>query len=205
MRFLHLAAAFVVLAIAAVPAFSHEFKAGGLVIHHPWTRATAPGASVAGGYARIVNTGAVDDTLVAATFEGADRVTIHEMKMEGDVMKMAEIGGGLAIPAGKTVELKPGAFHMMFEGLKAPLVEGLMMNGTLVFAKAGTVKVEFVVEGMGAKGPDHGDHATQKQSDVGPVGDPSAIEATLKAMFDKPDSPLLVAPVVVVRDTAIAG
>ncbi|MEI8145955.1 MAG: copper chaperone PCu(A)C [Alphaproteobacteria bacterium] len=159
MRILHIAAALLVLAIAATPAFPHGFKVGNLVIHHPWARATAPGAPVAGGYAEITNEGTTDDILVAATFENAERVEIHQMSMEGDVMKMAKLNEGLPIPAGKTVALKPGSFHLMLMGPKAPLVEGEMVKGTLTFAKAGVVNVEFVVEAMVKKDPAHDGHA----------------------------------------------
>jgi copper(I)-binding protein len=154
MRFLHLAAACLALAIAAVPAISHEYKAGALTIHHPWTKATPPGAKVAGGYVQFINAGTEDDKLIGGTFAEAERVEIHEMKMDGDVMKMAEVAGGLPIPAGQTVELKPGGYHIMLMGLKRTLKEGEAIAGTLQFERAGTVSVEFKVEAMG--GPQDG-------------------------------------------------
>lgn len=205
MRILHLLAAFLVLAVAASPALSHEFKVGDLVLKHPWTRATAPGAPVAGGYLTIINTGEKDDRLVGGSFARAQRVEIHSMSMSGDVMKMEALPKGLPVPAGATVALKPGSFHLMMMDLKDQLIDGEMVAGTLVFEKAGTVQVEFVVERMGAKEADHAGHSATGVSDAPMGGDAALIETTLKAMFDKPESPLSVSPIVVVSDAAIAG
>ncbi len=158
--------AFAALSFALSPlaALAHEYKIGDLVIHHPWTRATAPGAPVAGGYAEIHNMGAAPDRLLSATFEGASAVEIHEMKMEGDVMKMGEVPGGLEIPAGGMAVLEPGGFHIMFMGLSRQLKEGEKIKGTLVFEKAGKIEVEFAVDKMGAKA---------KQMDHSTHGDPA--------------------------------
>jgi copper(I)-binding protein len=72
--------------------------------------------------------------------------------MVGDVMKMRELPDGLEVKSGKSVELKPGSYHVMLMDLKQPLKEGDKVKGTLVFEKAGTVNVEFTVRGMGSKG-----------------------------------------------------
>ena len=57
------------------------------------------------------------------------------------------------VKPGETVALKPGSYHLMFMGLKAPLKQGDTVEGTLVFAKAGTLSVAFKVEAIGAPGP----------------------------------------------------
>lgn len=150
------------LAAAAVcsPALAHDYKAGSLFIHHPWSRATPPGATVGGGYFSVKNDGTAPDKLVGASLEGAAKGEMHEMTTVDGVMKMRPVEGGLAIPAGGTVELKPGGYHVMFIGLKEPLKQGARIKGTLVFEKAGTVPVEFVVDAVGAKGgDDHMDHS----------------------------------------------
>jgi copper(I)-binding protein len=59
--------------------------------------------------------------LVGASSPVAGVAEVHEMKMDGDVMKMRAVEGGLELPAGKTVELKPGGYHVMLMDLKAPL------------------------------------------------------------------------------------
>jgi len=118
-------------------------------IEKPWTRATAPGAQVAGGYMTIRNTGAADK-LVAASSPAAARVELHVHVNDNGVMKMREVPGGYAIPAKGSFELKPGGAHLMFMDLKAPLKEGDKVPVTLKFEKAGEVKAEFAVGGMGA-------------------------------------------------------
>jgi periplasmic copper chaperone A len=69
--------------------------------------------------------------------------------MENGVMKMRPITGGLEIKPGETVEFKPGSFHVMFVGLKKPLIKGEHIKAALVFEKAGKVNVEYDVRAMG--------------------------------------------------------
>ena len=143
--------AFAALAVPAVPAAAHGYKVGSLSIHHPWTRATAPGAKVAGGFLEITNEGKEADKLIGGTFVGSARFELHEMKVENGVMSMRPVAAGLEIPAGGKLTLKPGSYHVMFMDLKSSLSEGERVAGTLVFEKAGKVDIEFVVEAMTAK------------------------------------------------------
>jgi hypothetical protein len=147
-RYLVIALAFCGFASAGQ---AHEFTAGDIMIGHPWVKAPPAGAKTAGGYAKLMNHGTEPDKLIGASVEAAEKVEVHEMSMENNVMKMGEVKGGLDIKPGETVELKPGSYHFMMIGLKEPLKEGKMVKGTLVFEKAGTVDVEFKVEAMGAK------------------------------------------------------
>jgi copper(I)-binding protein len=78
--------------------------------------------------------------------------------MVDNVMKMRELPNGLEVKPGKSVELKPGSFHVMLMDLKQPLKEGDKVKGTLVFEKAGTVNVEYTVRGMGSKGENQKGH-----------------------------------------------
>lgn len=137
-----------VLASAFAPAHAHEFTLGKLRIEHPYARATAPGQPVGGAFMTIVN-GGVDDRLLSVSATNAKSVELHMMKMEGDVMHMRQVDG-IALPAGKTVELKPGGYHVMFIGLKAPLKAGDSFPATLKFEKAGEVTVSVKVEAPGA-------------------------------------------------------
>jgi periplasmic copper chaperone A len=137
----------------AAPAASAPVKAGDLTIETPWLRATPNGAKVAGGYVRITNTGSTPDTLTGATVPFAKSGDIHAMSMEGGVMKMAPVSGGLTIKPGETVELKPGGYHLMFEGLTGAPKVGETVSGTLTFARAGTVPVTFSVAPIGAAAP----------------------------------------------------
>lgn len=147
-----------VLSLASLAAMStghaHEAKIGNLVIGHPWSREVPSAAKVAAGFLTITNTGSEDDRLLKATASISSNVQIHDMKMEGDVMKMMELTDGVAIPAGQTVELKPRSLHVMFMDITSTPKKGDMIRGTLVFEKAGTVEVEFAVEDA-ATGMDH--------------------------------------------------
>jgi len=147
MKSCYLVAALFALQASAVHA--EDYKVGSLVIHQPWSRATPKNAPVAGGYLKITNTGTAPDRLVGGSADGAKRFEIHEMKMDGGVMKMRELKDGLEIPPGATVELKPGSYHIMMMNLSRPLAKGDKVKGSLAFEKAGKVDVEFAVEGIG--------------------------------------------------------
>ncbi|MBO6553702.1 MAG: copper chaperone PCu(A)C [Roseitalea sp.] len=135
--------------LAGASAFAHEeHKAGDLVIDHPVARATPANAPVSGGYMTIRNTGEEADRLMAGAADFAGKVEIHEMVMDGDVMKMREIEGGVEIPAGGEVVLKPGGLHVMFMQLDQQLEEGAKLPATLTFEKAGDVTVTFNVESL---------------------------------------------------------
>ncbi|HET6224409.1 MAG TPA: copper chaperone PCu(A)C, partial [Dongiaceae bacterium] len=99
------------------------------------------------------NTGTTPDRLVAVKSPAADKAEIHEMKMDGNVMRMRELDKGLEIPPGATVELKPGGLHIMFMGLKAPFAKDQRVPITLVFEKAGSIDVDLTVAALGAQGP----------------------------------------------------
>lgn len=137
------------LSFIATAAYAHEYKLGALEIKHPWTRATPKGAAVAGGYLRVINTGTTPDRLIGGAAEVAKKFEVHEMSLDGGVMKMRELKDGLEIPPGATVELKPGSYHIMMMNLSQPLTKGERVKGSLTFEKAGKVDVEFVVEAIG--------------------------------------------------------
>jgi copper(I)-binding protein len=145
-----LVAALVTLCVGVASA--EEFRIGALTIKDPWARATPKGAAVGGGYVTIVNNGSEADRLMSASLADAGRVEVHEMSMAGGIMKMRPVAEGVEIKQGETVALKPGGYHMMFLNLRNPLVQGEMVDGTLVFQKAGTVQVKFKVESVGAMG-----------------------------------------------------
>jgi copper(I)-binding protein len=147
----------IALLLAAFYALTHEgkfampsmpgAKASSLVIDDAWSRATPKGASVAAGYLTINNKGAAPDRLLGGA-SSVGRVEIHEMKTVSGIMQMRRLRN-LSIPAGGTVELKPGGFHLMFLNLKAPLAEGQDFKTTLKFEKAGAVEVNFHVRPLG--------------------------------------------------------
>jgi hypothetical protein len=83
--------------------------------------------------------------LVSLSSPAASTAEVHEMKMDGDVMKMRAVQGGLNLPAGKAVELKPGGYHIMLMDLKAPLVKDSTVALTLVFKDAKGVETKTEV------------------------------------------------------------
>jgi periplasmic copper chaperone A len=129
-------------------------EVGPLKISKSFAKAMLPGQPAGAGYMVIENTGSEADSLVSATSEASPDVEIHEMKMEGDVMKMRKLPAGLEIPAGGTVELKPGGFHLMFMDVKTPFKEGDTLKVELKFEKAGQVEIELPV--TAGRGDVHG-------------------------------------------------
>jgi copper(I)-binding protein len=123
-------------------------------VQDAWSRATPPGAKVAAGYLTIRNQSASPDRHVGASSPVAARVETHTMEMKGDVMRMREVNG-YEVPAKGSFELKPGGAHLMLVDIKRPLKEGERVPLVLRFEKAGEVKTELAVQGMGATKP-HG-------------------------------------------------
>ena len=124
-------------------------KTDAIKIEGAYTRATAPGQQVAGGFMKIENKGNVADQLVSASSPAAGEVQLHEMAMDGNVMKMRQVKD-IAVPAGGSVELKPGGYHLMFLNLKGPFVAGETVPVKLKFAKAGELEVKFPINTAGA-------------------------------------------------------
>ena len=152
-------AAALLLVTPAVAQDHSVITVGPIEISQPFTRASLPNAPAGGGFMTITNTGTEDDRLVSAASSVAARVELHEMAMEGDVMKMRPMAEGIVIPAGETVSLEPGGLHVMFMGLSAPFIEGEAVTVTLTFEKAGSVDVELPVAGVSAAAAaGHGGH-----------------------------------------------
>lgn len=151
-------AALTLVASFAFPSFAEHAQmvmAGDIKIENAWTRATPNGAKAGGAFLMVTNTGGEADRLIAASSEVAGKVEIHEMSMKDGVMKMQQLEDGLALPAGETVELKPGGFHIMMMGLNKTIAEGDMVRISLEFENAGTVDVMFMAAPLGAPSMDH--------------------------------------------------
>jgi copper(I)-binding protein len=127
------------------PAGSATAKLGDLDISGGYVRAMLPGQPVGGGYITIHNGGSSDDKLISVTSSAAGKVELHEMKMDGDVMKMREVKEGIAIPAGATMTLSPNSMHMMFKQVKTPFKQGSTVPVMLMFDKAGMVDITLPV------------------------------------------------------------
>jgi copper(I)-binding protein len=101
----------------------------------------AMGLSMGAAYLTITNNGDDADRLVSAETGMAGVVEIHEVKMSGGVMQMSPLADGLEIPAGETVTLEPGGYHMMLIGLTESLLAGEEYTLVLTFEKAGEVEL----------------------------------------------------------------
>ena len=130
--------------------YAQDAKVGSIKIENAYTRATVPGQQVAGGFMKIENKGAADQ-LVSASSPVAGEVQLHEMAMDGNVMKMRQVKD-IVVPANGAIELKPGGMHIMFMNIKAPLAAGETVPVKLKFAKAGEVEVKMPVNTMGNPG-----------------------------------------------------
>ena len=118
-------------------------KAQSVDVKDAWARATVAGQKATGAFMKL--TAKADTKLVAVSSPAAGVAEVHEMKMDGNVMKMRAVEGGLDLPAGKTVELKPGGYHVMLMDLKAPLAKDGTVAMTLVFKDAKGVESKMDV------------------------------------------------------------
>jgi copper(I)-binding protein len=101
----------------------------------------------------ITNTGTTPDRVTCVSSEASAECQIHTMTMDGGVMKMRPVEGGLELKPGETVTLKPSSLHVMFLDLKHPLEPGKTVAATLKFEHAGTVEVEYPIAAIGAPVP----------------------------------------------------
>lgn len=137
--------AMVLTLLLAGNASAQPVMAGALSIAGAWVRPTPPGAPTAAGYLSITNTGHDTDRLVGASSPEAARVELHATSMDGGVMRMRPVEGGLAIPPGATVSLAPGGMHLMIIAPLRRFAAGEAVEMTLMFARAGAVHVMFAV------------------------------------------------------------
>jgi copper(I)-binding protein len=159
-----------------------------------WARATVQGQMATGAFMKL--TAKEGTRLVAVSTPVAGVAEVHEMAMSNNVMTMRAVSS-LDLPAGKAVELKPGSYHVMLMDLKTPLQKDTTIPLTLVFkdAKGVQTKTELRVP----------------VSQAAPMGamahgsDTEQIAAAMKKQFDRPDAPLMVEPVTVVGEYAVAG
>ena len=115
-----------------------------ITISNAWARATVQGQKATGAFMTV--TSKENSKLVAASTPVAGIVEIHEMKMDKDVMKMSALPNGLDLPAGKSVDLKPGSFHIMLMDLKMPLNKDIAVPLTLTFQDATGKRTQQVVQ-----------------------------------------------------------
>jgi len=118
-------------------------------IENAWARSTVPGQTISSGYMTLINNGPTADRLLSVSASWTGMIEIHHTSMDGGVMRMREVPGGVPIPANSRVELKPRGMHLMLMQLAAPLEAGRSIPLLLQFEKAGAVKVSLRVEAVG--------------------------------------------------------
>jgi len=136
----------------AIAAISPALADDSIKVSEVWARATPASAKAGAIYLTASNSGTAADRLVSASTPAADKTELHETVMDNGVMKMRPVKS-LPIAAGKSLVLKPGGYHVMLTGLKAPLKEGDSVPLTLTFEKAGTMQVTAKVAKAGAMQP----------------------------------------------------
>jgi copper(I)-binding protein len=138
-------------------ACAHDLTVGDLQFIHPHIPQPAATAQVAGGYLAISNEGAQADRLLGVSSAIAKSVSLHQSRVDANGVASMSPVKVLEIPAGDTVLLEPGGYHIMFMGLTRPFSEGDMLPVTLTFEKAGAIEMEFMVDPAGGTAMEH-DH-----------------------------------------------
>jgi copper(I)-binding protein len=139
-------------ALLGLCALAGPALAEGLAVREPFARAVPEGLRASAAYMTLVNESEKDDRLVAARSPVAARVELHTHIMEDGVARMREVEGGIPVPAGETVTLKPGGLHVMLMGLTGAMPDGGSAEITLVFERAGEMVVTAPIRAMAPMG-----------------------------------------------------
>jgi copper(I)-binding protein len=137
------------LAVSSTALCAHEYRTDSLRIIHPFARATPPGARTGAVFFTVDNAGKETDRLLRASTPIAAGVVLHQMALEGGIMKMRAVPS-VEVRSGGRLELKPSGYHLMLLDLKQPLKVGEKFPLTLTFEDAGTILISVWVEDMGA-------------------------------------------------------
>jgi periplasmic copper chaperone A len=137
------------LAMSSTALCANQYRVNTLRIDHPFARATPPGARTGGVFLTVDNAGRESDRLLRASTPLAAGVVIHQMVVDGGIMKMRAVPS-LEVHPGGRLELKPNGYHLMLLDLKQPLKVGEKFPLTLTFERSGAVLISVVVEDVGA-------------------------------------------------------
>ena len=121
-------------------------------IKDAWARETVAGQTSTAAYFTIDNAGTADDRLTGITIAAPASASLHATESSGGVSRMREMSSGLAIPAGSTISLEPGATHVMIMGLSGPIKAGDTLKLGLRFEKSGEKPIDVPVSP--ASGPE---------------------------------------------------
>jgi copper(I)-binding protein len=166
-------------ALATPPVAAQMAARNGIMIEHPWARATPTTSLSSVVYLTIVNNHR-DDTLVHASTPIATMATLHQTRLDNGIMRMLPIEA-IPIAEGERLMLKPGGYHIMLTGLMKPLKPGTYFPLTLTFANAGAITVRVRVEKAGASGTEDSDAPAEKKPG-GSKGDDSDTDDEMGGM-----------------------
>lgn len=130
------------LLITLVGCAAATSASAGLAVSGAWVRAVATTDQATAGYLSIANSSSAADALLSASSPGAATVGIHKSEMDSTGLEWMHPVDRVDVPAGATVALEPGGYHLMIEGLTAPLRAGDRLELDLVFQRAGRIIVE---------------------------------------------------------------
>ena len=116
-----------------------------IMAHDMYARATPPSAETSALFGQFVNSSDKDHYIVSAETKAAGKVELHDVIMEGDVMKMRRVEK-IKIPANGSVTLKPGSLHIMLFNLEKPLAEGNIIPVKITFANGETQDLEAPIK-----------------------------------------------------------
>ena len=121
-------------------------------IDEAWARETVAGQTSTAAYLTMTNTGTADDRLLSVSVAEPVKASVHATENSGGISQMREMSSGVAVPAGSTIELKPGGTHVMITGLQAPVRRGETLKLSLRFEKSGEKPIDVRV--APASGPE---------------------------------------------------
>lgn len=130
--------------LVALPASAATYRLGSLEAGGPWSRPAAAKMNGAG-FLTLTNRGKAADRLIAVESPAARKIELHRSLMTDGVASMQRQDQGIPLPAGQTVTLAPGGYHVMFIGLAKTQKGGDKIPATLVFQGGTKMKVEFDV------------------------------------------------------------
>jgi periplasmic copper chaperone A len=137
--------------IFSIAAHAQVYAVGDLLISAPWARATVPGQPAGAVYLSMENKGKSGNRLIAVSTPIAKSAQVHSMSMDGNIMRMREVGSLDIKPEEKIVMQAGNGYHIMLIGLNKPLGAGDRFPLTLSFEKGGKLEISVLV-----KAPDNG-------------------------------------------------
>lgn len=130
------------------PEHDAQQAAPAVVVQQPFASPTMPGATVGAAYMQVTNSGRSQVVLVSATSPVSEKVEFHSMTMDGNIMRMREITGGIPIPPGGSIRFVPGGTHIMLVGLRQRLAPGSSIPLTLTFNGAPQIVIQVPVQAV---------------------------------------------------------